>query len=379
MGSSGDDGVVGRLVGFGGPGTFVRRRTVAFVVGVAGILLAVLYDRFVLTGYRAIVATWYVKALDWLFLLALLAVCCYGLVPILVDRDKYARQWGQIRSRPVVVAALLYLGCFFVLGVVAPMFVAHPATHYQHSFQPPVFAKTTTSLTWGDCVAPLAGDTCHGTFTYLLGTDKMGRDVLLLTIEGMNVALQVAVITAVIIVPIAVTVGTVAGLYGGTVDRLLMGYVDVQQTVPAILVYFILGFLFGRNLYLFVLVFGLLNWGSVARPIRSDVFRFRDVLFVDAAESVGVSRLGIVRRHIVPNVSSTVVTGLSQQVPVILLTQAAISYLEMNDLNRVTWGELIADGGAWWVSAVPAAALFLTVVSITVVGDAVRDAFDVYT
>jgi peptide/nickel transport system permease protein len=184
-------------------------------------------------------------------------------------------------------------------------------------------------------------------------------------------------------VPIATVVGTTAAYFGGRVDSLLMRYVDLQQVIPAFFVYLVVQFLYGGSVFLLVLVFGLLNWGGVARLVRSDALEEVESGYVKAAESAGHGRLRIVRRHLLPNVSSTVLTAVTLQIPTLLIIEATVSYLDLGARTQLTWGLLIAGGftentfpSQWWIAASPVLALILTTVSFSVLGDALRDALD---
>ncbi|MFC4356473.1 ABC transporter permease [Halobium salinum] len=359
-------------------------RTLVFVLGTLLLVSLYLYDRFYVAPGNALLLSWDTNALDWPFLFSLLAFGCYVLWPLAANPVRTGEYWRRLRTNPVALLAFAYLGAFFALGTLGPVVFGDPAISLDAQHQPPAFLTGSNGLS-DDCLGAVTGPTgnpvCHGTLEHPLGTDSLGRSMWLLVLSGMRVALQVTTITSVLIVPIAVAVGTVAGSYGGRVDTVLMRYVDVQQTVPALLVYLIGNFVYGRSILLFIVVFGLLNWGSVARVVRSEVIQRRQEQYVTAARNAGAGRLEVIRRHILPNVSSSVVTALTQQIPILILTEAAISFLELNNVNRVSWGETIVNGlsrfpRAWWTVVVPVAVLCLTVVSFALVGDALRDVLD---
>ena len=207
--------------------------------------------------------------------------------------------------------------------------------------------------------------------------------MLTVVVAGMGVSLQVALISSMIIVPIATAVGTIAGYTGGLIDELLMRYVDIQQVVPAFLVYLILIFVLERSLFLIVLVFGLLSWGGVARLVRSETLQRREEGYVLAAENAGVGRLGILRRHLLPNVSSTIITATTHLIPLLILAEAAIAFLNLGPATLPSWGATIARGfesdyflRTWWVWTIPLLFLTTTIVAFSVLGDALRDALD---
>jgi len=235
---------------------------------------------------------------------------------------------------------------------------------------------------------------CVGTWQYPLGTTSTGDDVLTRVVLGMNVALKVIVITGTLMVPLGVSVGTVAGYVGGRVDDALMRYVDIQQVLPAFFIVLLLLVIHDGGLLLLVLVFGLLNWGGIARLVRSDALKTREEGFVWAARSAGAGPLRIVRRHIVPNTSSTILTAVTLQLPLIVIMETTLAYLFSQ--GRVgaarasiwqvdnSWGWTVALGfsdrafpaTSWWVVLAPGVLLLTTTVSLSLLGDAMRDALD---
>ncbi|WP_440990191.1 ABC transporter permease [Haloarchaeobius baliensis] len=372
-------------------------RTLTYATGLLLLTVGFLYDTFLVHGRPTFVAvgprvdlgfflvtplTWDLGRLDWLFLLSLLTFACYVLWPLAVDGRLRRRLWREFRGRPVALACLCYLVVVFVVGLFGP-FVWTPDVNFSHSHQPPVFARGPAQFAT-PCVGPETRASCYGSWQYPLGTDPFGYDMWAVLVSGAHVAVKVSLVTATLIVPVATFVGTVAGYVGGRLDSALMGYVDVQQTIPAFVAYIVLSY-WGRSLFLFVLVFGLLSWGGLARLVRSEAVQRRETGYVLAARSAGAADSAIVARHIVPNVSNAVLTGLTRQIPLIILVEAAISYMDMNDIMVISWGETISGGlhgtfayfpEVWWPVLFPVAALTLTVVACSIVGDVLRDALD---
>lgn len=322
---------------------------------------------------------------DWLFVPALV---CLGAVvaPLVTDPDRRTRVLETCRARPAVGVATAYLVAFVGLGLVGPSLVTDVTSELARSNQPPLGFTAPGSVVTG-CVGTLTDAGCPGTLQSPLGTNRQGIPMSVVIVRGMRVSLQVAVVVGVLVVPVAAVVGTLAGYVGGWVDTLAMRYVDVQQTVPAFLVYIVLTYALGQSLFLLVLVFGLTSWGGVARVVRDEVIQLRETSFVDAAVVHGVGHVRLVVRHVLPNLGGTVATAVTQRIPAILLAEAAISFLLLNDTNVPSWGLAISQGfraqapflDIWWVSTVPVVFLAGTVVAVTVVGDALRDALDAQT
>lgn len=360
----------------------VGRRTWGFLATVAALAALFVYDRRLAAD--ATVAGWDASALDWLTLLSVAVLAFYGVAPLVADRERAARYWRRFRRDRLAVAGLAYLVAFVLVGALGPVAVDRPASNLVHAYQPPAFASADANLPL-ECAGTVSGGRCHGSWRYPLGTNAAGQGMAALVLLGARASLVVALVTTAIVVPVATAVGTVAGYAGGRVDALLMRYVDVQQTVPAFLVYVVLIFLHGRSLFLMVLTFGLFGWGGVARLVRSETLQRREAGYTRAALASGAGPLYVVRRHLLPNVSGTVVTAATLEVPVLVLTEAALSFLHLGDSTLVSWGRVIADGmdtrwtnfpQAWWISVVPVVALGLTVLSLSLVGDALAEATD---
>lgn len=325
--------------------------------------------------------------LDWMYALALAFVGVQFVVPAVRAPDHtrwLLRRFARNRFALVCLAVLLAVS---VAGTLIPILLARPTVDPQYLYQPPAWAGVDDRFPI-DCAGEVVDGRCLGTTGYLLGSDEVGKDVLLVTLFGINTSLKVGVTATVLVVAIGATVGTVAGYLGGRVDEVLMRYVDVQQAVPAFFVYILVGTIFVRtDLVLMVVVFGLLSWGGLARLVRSDVLGQRDAAYVRAAEGAGGGTLHVVRRHLLPNASGTVVTAATLTAPKFVLYEAALSYLEFGDEvpTVISLGGEIADGldqqfaawwEVWWVWLVPAFALGAIVLTANVVGDALRDVLD---
>jgi len=232
-----------------------------------------------------------------------------------------------------------------------------------------------------NCAGQVTAEGCWGTWDSPLGTNYVGKDILALLFVGFRVSLEVALITSMIMLPIATVAGTFAGYTGGFVDDAITGYIDIQQTIPAFVAYIVLAYVFTRSLFLLILIFGLLSWGGAARLVRSEVVQRREAEFVTAARSAGADDRRIMLKHILPNVSNTVLTSVTRRIPMLILAEAAIAYLSLNEIMVISLGESIANGleyfpNSWWVSSELTLALALVVLSFSLLGDALRDILD---
>lgn len=344
---------------------------------------------------------WDVAGIDWLFVASVLVVWWYLLYPLAADQRLARYYWRRIRRSRRGVLALVGVSVFYAVGIVGPLaldllreFTGITAAQGPRGIaplQPPLGFAVSTGVTNGICVGEVADGLCHGSLAHPLGTTGGLRDVLVVTVEGAQSAMQVATVVAVLSAPIGIAVGVTSAFAGGRVDALLMRYVDIQLVVPPFFVYLFLQVFVGRGFVLLVVVFGLLNWGSLARLVRSDALSKAELGYVLAAEDAGSGSLRTIRRHLLPNVSNTVVTGVSLMMPTVILVEVTLAFLQLSSPTQTSWGNLISganvlgagtvtidgfDPTVWWTEAVPALALVCTVVAFGALGDALRDVLD---
>jgi peptide/nickel transport system permease protein len=359
-----------------------RRDRVALLVGLA-LAAAFAYDVLSVPPDRPTVTwplVWNVTQLDWLFVGTLLAVALYGVWPLAANRRLAAYYWRRFRRNRLAVASVGYLAAVFLVGTVGPMFLTKPDLALQQQFQPPVWTSVDASVPLR-CAGEVASGRCHGTLAHPLGTTSDGKDLLVLVVYGMQVSMKVGLISTFLVVTVGTAVGTVAAYSGGLVDEVLMRYVDVQLVFPAFFLYLLLNYLFGGSLFMFIVIFGLTGWGGIARLVRSEALQRREEEYVRAARSAGADTLYVIRRHLVPNVSGTVITAATLLVPGFILFEAALSFLSLGDSTVPSWGQVIAAGRddlrtGWWISTFPGLFLFTTILAFNFVGDALRDALD---
>jgi len=215
-----------------------------------------------------------------------------------------------------------------------------------------------------------------------LGTDALGRDILSRLVVGARVSMLVGVAAMLISALVGVTLGLVAGYEDRVLGRVLMAVTDVQLAIPFLVLALAVVAVLGPSLFNLILVLGLTNWVQYARVVRAECLVLRNLDFVQGAVAAGTTPAGILARHLLPNVMSsvTVISGLL--VAKMILFESSLSFLGLGVPPSIpTWGAMIADGrnyvaNAWWVAAMPGFALFLTVIGINLVGDRLRDMLD---
>lgn len=365
----------------------VRPRTLAFLATAGAVVAAWVYDAVYVGPGLVPFWGWSPGVIGYLLYLTLAFTVFYVVVPLAQRPTLTRRYWRRLRDRPTAMAALGYLVVFVLVGTFGPGAIDHFGIGSYPPYgpplsQPPVWGEIDMSRT--NLINICAGETvdgvCHGSWAFPLGTTVQGKDMIDATVAGARVALEIAFVTAALIVLLATLVGTVAAVYGGWVDELSMRVVDVLQVIPAIFVVIILQERSPRIITI-VAVFGLLEWGSVARLVRSEALQRVEEQYITAARSAGASRLAIVRGHVVPNVSNTLVTAATAQMPRLIVIEASIAFLGFTDPFGLSWGATIGTGlhrlpTYWWMAIFPGIALVLTALSLHVLGDALRDVLD---
>ena len=321
-----------------------------------------------------------VSAVDWLWLATLLVGLRYVAVPLYRNRRMTRYYWREFRKNRAAVAGLVYLLVVFAIGLIGPAVIPRPEVEPLLQYQPPVWGSVPNSVPI-QCVGAVVDGQCHGSWAHPFGTTPQGKDILVSVIYGMEISMQVGLIGMFLQLLIAAAVGLSAAYYGGYVDEALMRYVDIQITFPSFFLYLLVVYLLGGSLFLMIVVFGVLGWGGIARIVRSEALQRREEAYVLAAENAGAGSRWTIRRHLLPNVSNSVITAATLVIPGLILAEAALAFLGLGDPTIPSWGELIAAGRgdldrAAWISTIPGVFLFLTILAFNFLGDALRDALD---
>ena len=217
---------------------------------------------------------------------------------------------------------------------------------------------------------------------HLLGTDTLGRDLLTRMMYGSRISLMVGFLATSVALIIGVIWGTIAGFSGGKTDAIMMRIVDTLYGIPFIILIILLMVIFGRNLVLLFLAIGAVEWLTMARIVRSQVLNLSRQEFILSAEAMGVSKLSIIFRHLIPNAMGPVIVYATLTVPQIMLLESFLSFLGLGGQPPLSsWGLLIRDGAVsmeeyWWLLIFPSLAFSLTLFSLNFIGDGLRDAID---
>ncbi len=217
---------------------------------------------------------------------------------------------------------------------------------------------------------------------HLLGTDRHGRDTLSRLLYGARISLTVSVVGITLTGAMGGFIGLVAGFLGGWVETLLMRLVDISLSLPGILIAVLLSVVFEPSFTNVIIVVVFLLWPSYARLVRGETLGLKQQDFVALARVAGCSSLTIMFRHIVPNLVPSILVLATLHVGYVIVLEAALSFLGVGiPPPTPSWGVMVADGRglieqAWWVSILPGIAILVTVLSLNMLGDWVRDRLD---
>lgn len=232
-------------------------------------------------------------------------------------------------------------------------------------------------LDWSALASP---PTLEG--SHWLGTDRLGRDLLVRTLHGARISLLMALLATAVSVVIGVAWGATAGYVGGRLDGVMMRVVDVLYSLPFIFFVIVLTVLFGRSVVLLFVAIGAVGWLTMARIVRGQTLGLRRREFIEAAVATGASTPRILFRHVAPNVIGPVIVYASLIIPQMILFESFLSFLGLGVQEPLaSLGSLVAEGAqgmesAPWMLVVPAAVLVVLLVCCNFLGDGLRDALD---
>lgn len=293
--------------------------------------------------------------------------------PADAGRDVVARSptqlaFARLRRQRVAVASLVVIVLMVVLALVAPL-IAHLTGHAVHQ------QYRDTGLTeFGLPVGPRA--------EFWLGTDQIGRDLLVRLAYGARISLLVGAVSTIAAVGFGTAIGLMAGFLGGWVDRILSWFIDTTLSLPFLLFAISLVSLVGPGLGITIVVIVLFSWCPIARVVRGQVLALREREFVEAARSIGAGPGRIMVVDVLPNLVVPLVVYGTLLIPQAVVFEATLSFLGLGVVPpTATWGAMLAEGAqlyrvAWWMVVFPAFAVLALTLAFNLLGDALRDAFD---
>jgi oligopeptide transport system permease protein len=268
--------------------------------------------------------------------------------------------WLRLRKNHLAVFGLLLLIVFIAISLLTPWIA--PYSYQAQDLE--LGASGPSAAHW-------------------LGTDIFGRDLMTQIMYGGRISLAVGFVATAVALLIGVTWGAIAGYVGGRTDAVMMRLVDILYALPFMIFIVLLTVVFGRNMLLLFLAIGAVEWLTMARIMRGQVQSLRQMEFVEAAISLGLSPATLIRRHLVPNALGPIIVYTTLTIPNVMLLEAFLSFLGLGiQPPQTSWGLLISYGAETmeeypWLLIFPGLALTITLFSLNFLGDGLRDALDV--
>jgi len=231
----------------------------------------------------------------------------------------------------------------------------------------------------------LANAFARPSFTHWLGTDELGRDLLVRVMIGARISLGVGLCAMLVALTIGVVYGAIAGYAGGKLDSAMMRIADIINSLPLTLLVILLMAFFGRDIYLLFVAIGAVEWITMSRIVRGQVLSLKKMEYIEAARALGYSSARIIFRHLLPNLLGPVIVYATLTIPAVMLLEAFLSFLGLGVQPPMSsWGTLIKKGAetmeeSWWLLVFPGSLFSLTLLSLNFLGDGLRDALDVRT
>ena len=287
-----------------------------------------------------------------------------------VESNLWIDSWRKFRRDRSAIFGLIVVSVIVLAIVFAPWFYTTPINKID-------FLASAAPPSW----------------EHPLGTDSLGQDQLARILQGGRVSLAVGVVSMMVAIFLGTLVGAISGFYGGIIDGILMRITDLFLALPQLPLLLLIVYLFRESMkqlvgaelgvfILIVLLIGGLNWMSVARLVRANFLKFREMEFVSAARAIGARPSRLIWIHLFPNVLGVIIVAATLAVGNAIITESTLSFLGLGFPPDVpTWGRMLFDAkdyleSAPYMAIFPGTVIFLTVLSINYVGDGLRDAFD---
>ena len=267
--------------------------------------------------------------------------------------------WQRLFSSQIAVTSSFIILLVCVSAVLAPWIAPYP-----YDFQD---AKQLLSLPSTE---------------HWMGTDRLGRDLFSRLLYGARISMVIGIGTAVVALVWGTLYGAISGYVGGRVDNMMMRFVDIVYSLPDLLFIILITVLIGRGVLGIFLALSLVSWVTVARIIRGEVLRLREMSYIEAARAIGVSHSRILLVHILPNTLGLLIVTLTFRIPVAILAESTLSFIGLGIAPpAASWGTLANEGWAAMrfyphLILFPSLTIFITMLSFNFLGNAFRDAFD---
>lgn len=264
--------------------------------------------------------------------------------------------WRVYFRKPLVRVALPILAIIILASVIGPLLTGDPFATNHPTFIPPGAE-------------------------FPLGTDNLGRDYLGRVLMGGQVSLLVGFSVALLCLTVALVVGGLAGFYGGVIDTVLVKISEFFQVIPGIVLALVAAAILGANLGIILAILAVTMWPGVARIVRAEAMRISQLGYVESQRAAGFLSLRILWSDVLPNAMPPVLVATTMTVARAILAESGLSFLGIGDANRPSWGALLNQAQpyistAWWLAVFPGLCIFIVVLAINLLGDALNDALN---
>lgn len=275
------------------------------------------------------------------------------------SKSLWAHAWDHLRRDKAAVMSMSIIGIYFIIALL-----------------------TVTGIIASDWSKEVGGSYLAPSMENFFGTDIFGRSVVLKTIKGVEMAIGIGLVTSTIATVIGVTLGLIAGYFGGKVDEFIVWFYTSVASIPYIMLLFAVVMVLGKGTMALFLALGLTGWVSLCRLVRGEVLRHKEREYVQAAAALGAGNRRRMFKHILPNIFHIVIIQFSLRFQQAIKSEVILSYLGLGVQGVPSWGTMIDDAklelarGVWWQLAAATFAMFILVLALNLLGDALRDALD---
>lgn len=271
-------------------------------------------------------------------------------------RSRKRTPWGAFLRKPAVWLFGAILIGMVIVAAIGPFFVGDPAAARYPELLPP------------------GGE-------HLLGTDQLGRDYLARVVYGGRVSLLVGFSVALLCMTIGLLVGSLAGYFGGATDALMVKVAEFFQVLPGIVLALVAAALLGSNTVILIAILAVTMWPGVARIVRAESMRIAQLGYVESSRAAGFAGMRIIWSDVIPNAMPPVLVATSMTVGRAILIESGLAYLGIGDAGNPSWGALLNSAQSymrdgWWLAVAPGACIFLVVLAVNILGDALNDAYN---
>ncbi|MGI9009280.1 MAG: ABC transporter permease [Streptosporangiaceae bacterium] len=290
-------------------------------------------------------------------------------VQAIQGRSQWQLTWRRLRNDKIAVASVVVIFLIVAFALCAPLIASFTGHGVDQAF------PNTGENAAGSPVAP-------GTHGFLLGTDQIGRDLLVRIAYGAQISLFVGVLTTAVATVFGVTIGMMAGYFGGAVDAILARLIDAALAFPFIVLALALAAVFNPSLSIVIGVITFFSWAGISRIVRGQTLSLKEKEYIEAARSLGAGPWRIMFVDILPNLLGPVLVLATLYIPTAVTFEATLSFLGIGIPEPApSWGNILGEAQqfyqvAWWYVVFPAAALLITTLAFNLLGDGIRDAID---